>query len=75
MIKMFDTFDIIGKFILANYYYFPGTIVMLYSLRYRIRISDGWWGYDINEKGYYYILVGIILIVIGHFIKLVINQP
>jgi len=67
-------FYVIRQFILTNYFYFLGTIVMLYSLRYRIRRSDSY-GYDFAEKGYYFIAAGILLIVIGHFIKLVINQP
>jgi len=60
------------QYILHNYFYFPGGIVMLYSIRYSKKESSGYFNRELTEKGYYCILIGFILIFIGHFIRLAI---
>lgn len=64
--------NIINQHILHNYFYFPGWIVMLYSIRYSKKEFPGYFNRELTEKGYYCLLIGFILIAIGHFIKIAI---
>ena len=61
--------DEIRQYIIENYPLLPGIFVMIYCLRYRIKVGEGYWGHDLTTKGYYILICGIILVFIGNFVK------
>lgn len=64
--------DIFIQYIIHNYFYLPGGLVMIYSIRYSKKEAPGYFDRELTEKGYYCLLIGFILIFIGHFIKIAI---